>query len=193
MSDQTAEGLSLTQLALMQRRLRAAQEAQVAQALAAIPAPRPGEPGPPGPPPEHQWDGTRLRFRHPDGEWGAWVDLKPKPPAPKPGEPGPPPAHQVSGHRLRFQKPDGGWGPWLDLRPKVAVYGGAGGGAADWNPDTLPDADNAAPEQFIVRQNGAWVRASLAQMQSWLGGAPAGSTWDGGATVWDGGTTTWTE
>jgi hypothetical protein len=41
-----------------------------------------GEEGPPGPqgdagpPPEHQWDGTKLRFRHPDGQWGRWVDLR---------------------------------------------------------------------------------------------------------------------
>ena len=45
----------------------------------------PGPEGPPGPkgdkgdtglPPEHQWDGTRLRFRNPDGTWGVFVRLK---------------------------------------------------------------------------------------------------------------------
>lgn len=35
-----------------------------------------GRDGERGPPPEHQWDGTRLRFRRPDGSWGPWVDLK---------------------------------------------------------------------------------------------------------------------
>lgn len=28
-----------------------------------------------GPRPDHQWDGTRLRFEEPDGRWGKWVDL----------------------------------------------------------------------------------------------------------------------
>ena len=39
--------------------------------------------------PEHQWDDTRLRFRNPNGSWGAWTDLRgppgpPGPPAPQP-------------------------------------------------------------------------------------------------------------
>lgn len=36
-----------------------------------------GPPGPPGPMPEHEWDGTRLRFQQgPDGHvWGRWTDL----------------------------------------------------------------------------------------------------------------------
>ncbi len=33
--------------------------------------------------PAHQWDGTSLRFRNPDGSWGAWTDLR-GPPAPQP-------------------------------------------------------------------------------------------------------------
>lgn len=55
---------------------------------------KPGEPGPVGPPgkdgergtrgprgpkgdtPNHQWRGSFLRFEKPDGDWGAWVDLK---------------------------------------------------------------------------------------------------------------------
>lgn len=35
-----------------------------------------GEEGEAGPPPEHEWRGTRIRFRHPDGSWGKWVELK---------------------------------------------------------------------------------------------------------------------
>lgn len=35
-----------------------------------------GEDGEPGLPPEHQWSGTKLRFRRPDGDWGPWVDLE---------------------------------------------------------------------------------------------------------------------
>lgn len=35
-----------------------------------------GDTGPMGPMPDHQWDGTRLRFEEPDGTWGKYVDLK---------------------------------------------------------------------------------------------------------------------
>lgn len=31
--------------------------------------------GPAGPMPNHQWDGTRIRFQNPDGSWGAWKDI----------------------------------------------------------------------------------------------------------------------
>jgi hypothetical protein len=34
-----------------------------------------GKPGKPGRMPDHEWDGTRIRFELPDGEWGEWVDL----------------------------------------------------------------------------------------------------------------------
>ena len=40
-----------------------------------------GDPGPqgePGPAPDHQWEGTKLRFKKPDGKWGKYVDLKGK-------------------------------------------------------------------------------------------------------------------
>jgi PKD repeat protein len=35
-----------------------------------------GEDGQMGPMPDHQWDGTRLRFEEPDGRWGQFVDLQ---------------------------------------------------------------------------------------------------------------------
>lgn len=35
-----------------------------------------GEEGPMGPMPDHEWQGTRLRFQKPDGTWGEWVDLR---------------------------------------------------------------------------------------------------------------------
>lgn len=34
-----------------------------------------GPAGPSGPAPEHQWFGTMLRFRNPNGTWGNWIDL----------------------------------------------------------------------------------------------------------------------
>lgn len=32
--------------------------------------------GPQGDSPEYEWDGTSIRFRNPDGNWGAYVDLQ---------------------------------------------------------------------------------------------------------------------
>ena len=37
-------------------------------------------------------------------------------------------------------------------------------------------ADATAPDGFVVRQAGVWCVASYAQMQSWLGAAPAPAT-----------------
>jgi hypothetical protein len=44
-----------------------------------MPKNEPGPEGPPGPKgdkPDHKWDGTKLRFEKPDGEWGEEVDLR---------------------------------------------------------------------------------------------------------------------
>nr|DAU64258.1 MAG TPA: short tail fiber protein [Caudoviricetes sp.] len=35
-----------------------------------------GADGAQGPPPEHEWQGTQLRFKEPDGSWGQAVDLR---------------------------------------------------------------------------------------------------------------------
>lgn len=37
---------------------------------------RDGEDGKPGDMPEHEWDGTKIRFELPDGDWGPWVDIR---------------------------------------------------------------------------------------------------------------------
>ena len=36
----------------------------------------PGPRGPVGPVPEHEWEGTKLRFEKPNGRWGDFVDLR---------------------------------------------------------------------------------------------------------------------
>lgn len=36
----------------------------------------PGPRGPIGPMPEHEWNGTELRFQMAPSQWGPWVDLK---------------------------------------------------------------------------------------------------------------------
>ena len=35
-----------------------------------------GPQGPVGPPPAHRWEGTKLQFEQPSGEWGEAVDLR---------------------------------------------------------------------------------------------------------------------
>lgn len=97
-----------------------------------------GEQGEIGPAPLHQWDGTRLRFQKPDGEWGKYVDLK------------------------------GETGASKTARP---VFFGGAGGSGGTNLDDLPTAGTVEPTEFIVKQNGEWVRASIDQVRDWLGAA----------------------
>lgn len=50
---------------------------------------KPGKQGKIGPAPEHEWQGTKLRFQNSDGSWGDFVDLKgPKGKEGKQGDPG---------------------------------------------------------------------------------------------------------
>ncbi len=35
----------------------------------------PGDPGEKGAIPDHEWDGKKLRFEKPDGEWGEWINI----------------------------------------------------------------------------------------------------------------------
>lgn len=63
-----------------------------------------GEKGETGSIPKHEWDGTRIRFEMPSGEWGEWVDLV-----------GDEPEHQWLGTKLRFKNPEGDWGDWKEL------------------------------------------------------------------------------
>lgn len=57
------------------KRAAAALEVDLRDRHAAIVAEAKGDTGPM---PDHEWDGTKLRFQKPDGEWGAWVDLRGK-------------------------------------------------------------------------------------------------------------------
>lgn len=57
-----------------------AQVPSAAEIAALVPRAEPtppaaGKPGPMGPMPDHQWDGTKLRFQKPSG-WGSFVDLQ---------------------------------------------------------------------------------------------------------------------
>lgn len=96
-----------------------------------------GAQGDTGPAPEHEWKGTKLRVKNPDGTWGKWTDLK--------GQKGAAGGVFISGG------------------------GGGGGSSSSWSPDSLSVASNDIPDEFVVKQDGVWVRASFSQMQSWLG------------------------
>lgn len=108
-----------------------------------------GKDGERGPAPDHQWKSTKLRFQKPDGTWGKYVDLK--------------------GERGASGAGSGGW----------STSSGASGGEPGpaWSPDELAEATDTVPDEFIVQQNGQWVRATYAQVAAWLG---AQSNIDGG-------------
>ena len=89
---------TITRMVLAKRQ----NEALMARRDAIIAAAK-GADGDAGPMPDHEWNGTKLRFEKPDGSWGEWVDLKGKPGA----------------------KGDDG--------KRVFVVGGSGGGASSLN------------------------------------------------------------
>ena len=99
------------------------------------------------------------------------------------GPVGPMPKHEWKGTQLRFQQTDNKWGKWVDLQGKPGKAGAGGGvsvsGGSTWNPDSLPFAESDTPDEFIVKQDGTWRRATYAQMQTWLGGTPMPGPTDG--------------
>lgn len=128
-----------------------------------------GEDGKPGTPGKDGKDGVSIRGeegkRGAPGKDGA------------PGPIGPMPAHEWSGTALRFQKPDGTWGKTVDLKGQPGKDGAtraSGGGSHGFDPNLLDAATNAVPTEFIVRQNGTYVRATYAQMAMWFPGGGTG-------------------
>lgn len=107
-----------------------------------------GPQGPTGAAPVHEWLGSQLRFKNPDGTWGAFADLlgpqgptgpqgDQGPQGPQgvegpqgvqgpQGETGPAPAHAWSGTQVRFKNPDGTWGAYVDLIGPQGVQGPQG-------------------------------------------------------------------
>lgn len=157
---------------------------------------KPGQEGKPGP---RGLDGKPG----PKGDRGPKGDKGDKGDQGNQGRIGPMPQHQwVDGTKLRFEQAPGKWGELVELRGPAGrggggqflVAGGTGGTTPNpWNPDDLPDATDDLPEQFIVRQNGIWVRATYEQMATWLGGSgpPPGSvTVNGGLITVNGVTVT---
>lgn len=107
-----------------------------------------GATGPQGPQgntglaPAHEWSGSSLRFKNPNGTWAAFSNLigpvgpigpqgnqgiqgpqgvaGPEGPV---GNTGPAPDHQWSGSSLRFKNPDGNWAPYTNLRGPQGIQG----------------------------------------------------------------------
>lgn len=102
-----------------------------------------GETGEIGPRPDHEWDGTKLRFEKASGVWGKYVDLR--------GERG-----ESGGGRLPKNVGAGTFNP---------------GGSFD--PDSLGLADPLiTPQQIIVKQNGVWLRMNWDDFVVLVGAPP---------------------
>lgn len=69
--------------------------------------------------PDHQWDGTRLRFEEPDGSWGKYVDLKGQPG--QRGASGGGGTGMTAAERLQLQTLLGIFGGWIATPPTVAI------------------------------------------------------------------------
>lgn len=110
-----------------------------------------GPQGPQGLAPSHEWLGSELRFKNPDGTWGNYVDLLgpvgpqgpqgiqgpvgpqgiegpvgPEGPKGDKGDTGPRPSHSWSGTSVRFQNADGTWGTYVNLQGPVGPTGPQG-------------------------------------------------------------------
>lgn len=100
-----------------------------------------GDPGAAGLAPAHEWKGSKLRFRTPDGAWGKLVDLR---------------------------GPQGEAGK--SSKVGTVILGGGGGSNGDSiDLSSLPLATSDYPDHIIVFQNGAPVRATMSQFLGWAG------------------------
>ena len=80
--------------------------------------------GPTGASPEFEWFDTSIRFKNPDGTWGAYTNLEG--PIGASGEDGDAPEHEWSGTYIRFRDPDGTWGVYTDVQGTQGVQGDVG-------------------------------------------------------------------
>lgn len=64
--------------------------------------------------PNHEWNGTNLRFELPDGTWGSYSDLKGA--KGDKGDIGLKPKHDWNDNDLRFENPDGTWGEYVNIK-----------------------------------------------------------------------------
>lgn len=96
--------------------------------------------------PDHEWDGTKLRFQKPDGSWGEWVDLQ--------GERGKPGKDGKNGK-------DGA---------RILIAGGGGSGGTNLNA-LQPGVADIDPSALVVQQGGAWVNLPWSAFVTTIAGA----------------------
>jgi hypothetical protein len=108
-----------------------------------------GPQGPKGDSPDHQWLGTRLRFRNSDGSWGKYADLKGKP-----GDRGLPGVPGTNGRAGKGVPAGGTTGQVLTKASNnsydtiwTTVSGGGGGGVATQAPKLIVTFDTDTSTQ----------------------------------------------
>ncbi|MDR6195189.1 hypothetical protein [Siphonobacter sp. SORGH_AS_0500] len=123
--------------------------------------------------PQHEWDGTKIRFVRADGVPGQWIDLK--------GRIGDIPAHSWEGTVLRFQNPDGTTGNPVNLQ------GPGGKGLAwknAWQPNTqYYENDGVEYGGSSYRAKSDFVSGSAFNAVNWSLIAQGGTTADGTVTL----------
>lgn len=100
-----------------------------------------GEKGDQGPIPDHQWQGTKLRWQKPGGKWGKYVDLK------------------------------GEAGKAGDNGGIVVVNRGGSGSSSGGLSGLLPGSAETDPTGIAVLQGGQWVNLSWQAFISAISGA----------------------
>lgn len=100
-----------------------------------------GEKGDQGPIPDHQWQGTKLRWQKPGGKWGKYVDLK------------------------------GEAGKAGDNGGIVVVNRGGSGSSSGGLSGLLPGSAETDPTGIAVLQGGQWVNLSWQAFISAVSGA----------------------
>lgn len=113
-----------------------------------------------GPTADYDWSGTSIRFKHPNGTWGDYVDL-----VGLKGDPGLSPGHQWAGTSLQLQLPSGGMGALVDLKGEIG------------NAPAHQIDDEKIRFQNANGSWGPWVSAVLKQTIEV--GAPAEYEWAG--------------
>jgi hypothetical protein len=128
-----------------------------------------GVPGAAGSPPDHQIiGGTQIRFRNPDGTWGAWIQTVGPAGANGTngfdGAPGPSPEFEWDDTSIRFKNPNGTWGAWVNLKGDTGDTGATGATGATGEKGDTGETGLAPDHEWNVElgllrfknPNGSW-------------------------------------
>lgn len=117
--------------------------------------------------PDHQWTGTKLQFKKPDGSWGTLVDLKgdkgEKGLKGDNGAIGARPDHEWDGYSIRFTSATGDWGEYVNLRGANGSKGDKGEKGEKGANGTVPShqlstTENAIRFELPSGEWGEWVQ-----------------------------------